>query len=130
MLKEKQEKFCTEYLACGNATEAALRAGYSPKNARFMASENLTKPNIQKRINELRQQAASSKVLSYQEKREWIANRLRDPEERSDIKAKLVDLDNKMEGVYVNRTELSGAGGGPLTIRWMSSPDEKVSGNE
>lgn len=130
MLKEKQEKFCTEYLACGNATEAALRAGYSPKNARFMASENLTKPNIQKRINELRQQAASSKVLSYQEKREWIANRLRDPEERSDIKAKLVDLDNKMEGVYVNRTELSGTGGGPLNIRWMSSPDEKVSGNE
>lgn len=121
MLKEKQEKFCTEYLACGNATEAALRAGYSPKNARFMASENLTKPNIQKRINELRQQAASSKVLSYQEKREWIANRLRDPEERSDIKAKLVDLDNKMEGVYTNKTELSG--GIEYVLNWGDGPN-------
>lgn len=123
MLKEKQEKFCTEYLACGNATEAALRAGYSPKNARFMASENLTKPNIQKRINELRQQAASSKVLSYQEKREWIADRLRDPEERSDIKAKLVDLDNKMEGVYINRTELTGNNGGPLEFVWAGDSE-------
>lgn len=121
MLKEKQEKFCTEYLACGNATEAALRAGYSPKNARFMASENLTKPNIQKRINELRQQAASSKVLSYQEKREWIADRLRDPEERSDIKAKLVDLDNKMEGVYTNKTELSG--GIEYVLNWGDGPN-------
>ena len=123
LLKEKQEKFCTEYLACGNATEAALRAGYSPKNARFMASENLTKPNIQKRINELRQQAASSKVLSYQEKREWIADRLRDPEERSDIKAKLVDLDNKMEGVYINRTELTGNNGGPLEFVWAGDSE-------
>ena len=89
-----------------------------------MASENLTKPNIQKRINELRQQAASSKVLSYQEKREWIADRLRDPEERSDIKAKLVDLDNKMEGVYINRTELSGAGGGAIEFVWAGDDSE------
>ena len=123
LLKEKQEKFCTEYLACGNATEAALRAGYSPKNARIIAAENLSKLNIQERIKELRQQAASSKVLSYQEKREWIADRLRDPEERSDIKAKLVDLDNKMEGVYINRTELTGNNGGPLEFVWAGDDE-------
>ena len=124
MLKEKQEKFCTEYLACGNATEAAIRAGYSKKNARIIAAENLSKPNIQARLKELREQAASSKVLTYREKREWIADRLRDPDERSDIKAKLVDLDNKMEGVYVNRTELSGAGGGPLELVWAGDDSE------
>ena len=119
MLKEKQEKFCTEYLACGNATTAALRAGYSKKNARTIGSENLTKLDIQRRIQELREKAASDKVLTYREKREWIAERLRDPEERSDIKAKLIDLDNKMEGVYVNKTELSGAAGGPLEFVWV-----------
>ncbi len=126
LLKEKQEKFCAEYLACGNATEAALKAGYSKKNARTIGSENLTKLDIQRRIQELREKAASAKVLTYREKREWIADRIRDPEERSDIKAKLVDLDNKMEGVYVNKTELTGGDGGPLIVRWMNSPDEKV----
>ena len=124
MLKEKQEKFCIEYLACGNATEAALRAGYRAKTARFIASENLTKPNIQKRIEELREQAASAKVLTYREKREWIAERLRDPEERPDIKAKLLDLDNKMEGVYVTRAEITGANGGPLTFAWEDNADD------
>ena len=124
MLKEKQEKFCTEYLACGNATEAAIRAGYSAKNARFIAAENLSKHNIQARLRELREKASSSKVLTYREKREWIADRLRDPDERSDIKAKLVDLDNKMEGVYVNRTELSGAGGGAIEFVWAGEDSE------
>ncbi len=124
LLKEKQEKFCTEYLACGNATQAAIRAGYRARNARQIGAENLTKLVIQKRIQELREKAASSKVLTYREKREWIADRMRDPEERSDIKAKLLDLDNKMEGVYVNRTELSGAGGGAIEFVWAGDDSE------
>lgn len=49
-LTAKQRKFCEEYLIDLNATQAAIRAGYSPKTARFIANENLTKPNIQSRI--------------------------------------------------------------------------------
>lgn len=124
VLTQKQEKFCIEYIACRNATEAALRAGYSKKTAYSMGSENLKKPEVEKRIEKLREKAASSKVLTYREKREWIADRLRDPEERSDIKAKLLDLDNKMEGVYVNRTELSGAGGGAIEFVWAGDDSE------
>ena len=123
LLKEKQEKFCIEYLSCGNATTAAIKAGYSRKNARTIGSENLTKLDIQNRLNELREAAASKKVLTYREKREWIAERLRDPDERSDVKAKLVDLDNKMEGVYINRTELTGAYGGPLEFVWAGDSE-------
>lgn len=45
-LTKKQKDFC-KYLASGlNATQAALKAGYSKKTARFIASENLTKPYI------------------------------------------------------------------------------------
>jgi len=124
LLKEKQEKFCIEYLACGNATQAAIRAGYKPNNARQIGAENLSKLVIQNRINELREQALSAKVLTYREKREWIAERLRDPEERPDIKAKLLDLDNKMEGVYVTRAEITGANGGPLTFAWEDNADD------
>jgi phage terminase small subunit len=42
----KQQRFCDEYLIDLNATQAAIRAGYSEKNARNIASENLAKPNI------------------------------------------------------------------------------------
>lgn len=53
-LTNKQEQFCQEYLIDLNATQAAIRAGYSKRSARITAHENLTKPNIEKRIAELK----------------------------------------------------------------------------
>lgn len=52
-LTNKQEAFCQEYLIDLNATQAALRAGYSEKTAKDIGCENLAKPNIQKKIAEL-----------------------------------------------------------------------------
>ena len=52
-LTDKQEMFCREYLVDLNATQAAIRAGYSDKTARSVGNENLTKPDIEKRIQEL-----------------------------------------------------------------------------
>lgn len=51
-LTKKQKKFCDEYLIDLNATQAAIRAGYSEKTARFIGAENLTKPNIQEYIQQ------------------------------------------------------------------------------
>ena len=45
-LTAKQERFCEEYLIDLNATQAAIRAGYSAKTAKAMGCENLTKPDI------------------------------------------------------------------------------------
>lgn len=51
-LTDKQRAFIDHYFACGlNATEAAKRAGYSAKTARFIGSENLTKPNIRAEVD-------------------------------------------------------------------------------
>ncbi|QUG75984.1 terminase small subunit [Erwinia sp. E602] len=55
-LTDKQSLFCREYLIDLNATQAAIRAGYSANTARKIGSENLTKPDIQNRIAELQQQ--------------------------------------------------------------------------
>lgn len=52
-LTNKQEAFCREYLIDLNATQAAIRAGYSEKTARKIGCENVTKPDIQNRIQEL-----------------------------------------------------------------------------
>ena len=51
-LTEKQKRFADEYLTDLNATQAAIRAGYSRKTANRIASENLSKLDIQKYIQE------------------------------------------------------------------------------
>ncbi len=45
-LLPKQAKFVAKYLIPGNATQAALAAGYSPKTAHVIGQENLKKPVI------------------------------------------------------------------------------------
>lgn len=51
-LTAKQQRFCDEYLIDLNATQAAIRAGYSKKTARAIGNENLTKPDIKEYIEE------------------------------------------------------------------------------
>lgn len=46
-LTAKQQRFCDEYLIDLNATQAALRAGYSAKTAYRTGADNLKKPQIQ-----------------------------------------------------------------------------------
>ena len=46
----KQKRFCDEYLIDLNATQAAIRAGYSKKTAKQIGQENLTKPVIKEYI--------------------------------------------------------------------------------
>lgn len=46
-LTEKQKIFCREYVKTLNATQSAIKAGYSADTARQMGSENLSKPVIQ-----------------------------------------------------------------------------------
>lgn len=49
-MTQKQKRFIEEYLIDLNATQAAIRAGYSLDTAKSIGSENLTKPDIQARI--------------------------------------------------------------------------------
>ncbi|MDN0106725.1 terminase small subunit [Yersinia rochesterensis] len=55
-LTDKQEMFCREYLIDLNATQAAIRAGYSVKTANRIAAQLLSKLDIQNRIAELKSQ--------------------------------------------------------------------------
>lgn len=51
-LTDKQRRFVDEYLVDLNATQAAIRAGYSQKTARQIGDENLSKPDIAKAVQE------------------------------------------------------------------------------
>lgn len=56
-MTDKQKKFADEYLIDLNATQAAIRAGYSEKTANRIASENLSKPDIREYISQRQKQA-------------------------------------------------------------------------
>lgn len=71
-LTVKQKKFADEYIICGNATEAAIKAGYSKKTATVMASENLTKPNIKNYIEERLEAIQSEKIADQREVMEFL----------------------------------------------------------
>ena len=50
-MTEKQKRFCDEYLIDLNATQAAIRSGYSAKTAKKIGQQNFTKLDIQEYIN-------------------------------------------------------------------------------
>ena len=54
-LTPKQQRFVSEYLRLGNATKAAIAAGYSEKTANRIATENLSKPVIARAIERAQQ---------------------------------------------------------------------------
>lgn len=66
-LTKKQEMFCKEYLIDLNATQAAIRAGYSNPSCGSIGSENLQKPEIQERIQELADERSKRVIITADE---------------------------------------------------------------
>ena len=69
-LSPKQQRFVEEYLVDLNATQAAVRAGYSKKTARAIASENLAKPNIQEAVAKAKQERSEATKVDAA----WVLN--------------------------------------------------------
>lgn len=59
-LTAKQERFCREYLADCNATQAAIRSGYSEKTAHVSGPRLLTNVSVYEKINSLKAERARS----------------------------------------------------------------------
>lgn len=76
-MTKKQQRFVTEYLIDLNATQAAIRAGYSEKTARFIGAENLSKPYIRKAIDEQLEQIQSDKIADVEEIMVYLTSVLR-----------------------------------------------------
>ena len=72
-LTQKQQRFVDEYIISGNATQAAIKAGYSKKTARFVGAENLTKPNIKDELEKRNAEIKSQKTMDMQEVMERLA---------------------------------------------------------
>lgn len=92
-LNARQKAFCEYYVACGNATEAAIKAGYKEKNARKIGSENLTKMDIKAYVDELMQKLESERTASAKEVLEMLTSSM-----RGEIKEEVVVVEGTGDG--------------------------------
>ena len=84
----RQKRFCDEYLIDLNATQAAIRAGYSEKTAKAIGNENLTKPDIRAYIDSALEEMHNQKTADAQEVMEYLTSVMRG--EHTDEVLKLV----------------------------------------
>ena len=68
----KQKAFADYYIQTGNATESAIKAGYSKKTAYSIGDENLRKPEIKKYIDERLEQISSERIADAKEVMEYL----------------------------------------------------------
>lgn len=73
----KQKSFCDEYLIDLNATQAAIRAGYSKKAARQVGNENMSKPYIKNCIEERMQEKEDSLIAKQDEVLKYLTSVMR-----------------------------------------------------
>lgn len=89
-LTGKQARFVEEYLKDLNATQAAIRAGYSAKTARKIGNENLTKPDVARAISQAKSQRSERTKVDA----DWLLSRL-----AAEADADLADLYNQDGGL-------------------------------
>lgn len=139
-LNERQKRFVEEYLRSGNATQSAIKAGYSPKAAKEVASRLLTFANVKSEVEARLKELESERVATTQEIQEYLTAVMRgelDEEvvvnvgvgkgyTRADkIKAqvgakdrtKAAELLAKVRGMFVNKSELEVTGNLPIVIK-------------
>lgn len=73
----KQKRFCDEYLIDLNATQAAIRSGYSEKTANRIATENLSKPVIKAYIAERMAEKESQLIADQDEVLKYLTSVMR-----------------------------------------------------
>ena len=126
-MKEKQKRFCEEYLVDCNATQAAIRAGYSEKTARAIGQRLLTNVDIKKYIEQQLQKLKNEKIADAQEVLEYLTSVMRGEQKeqvalltgegvqdlvQKDVSAKdrlkAAELIGKRYGLFTEKLELQG----------------------
>lgn len=111
-LTARQERFCEEYLIDLNATQAAIRAGYSARTANRTASEYLLKPGVKEKIQELQQQRAKRTEITMDRVLAELANIGFSPiikgEIRASDKIKALELLGRHLGMFTDKLQIEG----------------------
>lgn len=110
-LTAKQQAFVREYLIDLNATQAAIRAGYSKKTAGNIGSENLEKPEIRAAIAEKQAEIGKQNDITV----EWLLGEMRsvyhEAKREGEYAAanKSLEMLGKHKGLFTDRLAISGS---------------------
>lgn len=77
-MNTKQEMFVNEYLIDYNATQAAIRAGYSERTARSIGQQLLTKLDIKNAIKEQREKIQNDNIATAKDVEEFLSLAMND----------------------------------------------------
>lgn len=105
MLTPKQERFCQEYIIDLNATQAAIRAGYSKNGANVTASKLLSNTNIASRVRELNEKVSAKLEITA----EYVLAGLKEVAERCLQRAPVMEWDPEAKA-KVQATTVDGEG--------------------
>lgn len=97
----KQQRFADEYIISANATQAAIKAGYSKKYANTNASKLLQNTTIKSYIDERLEGLQSKKVASQQEVMEYLTSVMRGQETEQTIIG-VADLGQELTDIEVS----------------------------
>ena len=117
-LTPKQQRFVEEYLIDLNATQAAIRAGYSEKTAQEIGSENLSKPMVAKAIAEAQEKLSNKTQVTVEMVVQGLLNEAKDLSEGSTQSARVSAWAHlgKHLGMFKDKVEHSGPNGGPIDL--------------
>lgn len=147
-MTNKQKRFADEYLVDLNATQAAIRAGYSPKTADRIAYENLRKLEVKSYIDEQLERIHNERAADAAEVIEYLTSVMRGestaavvvvegqgdgyseartirkpPDEKERLKA--AELLGKRFGLFADRVEVSTNNGCLNDILAQLTEDDK-----
>lgn len=126
-LTQKQQRFVDEYIILGNATQAAIKAGYSKKTAAVTATENLRKPNIKAAIEKRNEEIKSEKTADMTEVMEYLTSVMRGEQTESVATAKGVYEDVEVSAKdRIKAAELIGKRHGAWTDKKVISGDVQI----
>lgn len=109
-VNDKEMKFAEEFAACGNAVQAAIKAGYSEKTARFASNwlnpqkPTKYKPEVMEYVKQLSQASQQKRILTVNDRQEILSDIARGGLQDAD-RIRAIDILNKMAGQYVTKIE-------------------------
>ena len=117
-LTPKQQRFVEEYLIDLNATQSAIRAGYSEKTAQEIGSENLSKPMVAKAIAEAQEKLSNKAQVTVEMVVQGLLNEAKDISEGSTQSARVSAWAHlgKHLGMFKDKIEHSGDPNNPINM--------------
>lgn len=94
-MNQRQRAFCEAYLLSGNATEAAIKAGYSPKSARSIGQRLLTFADIREYLAQRNAQIIAENTATLEEIYSFWTVTMRDQEAKQADRLKASELLSK-----------------------------------